>query len=195
VNFIAEILLGKNSSVYKRSYEMEQNLLELRVRLGLGLRSQLPKVHKVKGATINDIYFNRGDIVERPMYHKLEKWYMKHYGYLYGVDRRGVPYIINKLDDGLVYCHDLDTYMNDFDIKDIRKIEKLKETTIEQIVNRSLSIETQPYTAMNNNCQHFVNYSVFGSSNSLTVDITKREIFDKFKSIRERFRGEPDSEH
>ena len=185
MNVLTEIIFGKNSDFYKKMFEAEKTFLKGYIKKMGGFESQLPIVKKKK-AIINDIEFEQGDIVVRPMYNKLTKFYLKHFGYYYGTDKNGIHYIVNKEADGLIYVRTLDEYMKEIDNHEIEIIKKPENTTIKQIIERGRSIEQEPYTALDNNCQHFINFSVFGNYNSLTSDIMKTEIIDKFKGLRRK---------
>lgn len=185
MNFLTELIHGKNSDFYKKMFEAEKSFLKGYVKKVGGFHTNLPIVKKKK-TTINEIVFEQGDVLVRPMYNKLSKFYLKHFGYYYGTDAKGIDYIVNKEADGLIYVRTLEDYMKEINYDEIEIIKKPVGTTIKQIIERGKEIQSEPYTALNNNCQHFINYSVFGNYNSLTSDIVKNDIIEKFKKLKRK---------
>ena len=186
MNIITELLIGKHNNFYQKVIDIEKAAISIRVNSGFSFVNHLPKKIKKVNNIINGIEFSQGDIVERPMYNKMKKVHLKHYGYYYGTDESGVDYIVNKEADGYIYVRTLKEYMKDLDYSEIDIIKKPEETTIEEIIKRSQEIENEPYTALSNNCQHFVNYSVFGSYNSITTDQVKSKFIDKYDKWKNR---------
>lgn len=184
VNFLAEILLGKSNDFYKKMYALEQTVFESHVKKAGSFSENLPIVNNDLNHYINGNVFERGDILERPMYNNLHKFYLKHYGIYYGTDDFGKAYIINKEADGFIYVRTLFDYMKELKLEDTRILKKPEETTIDEIIRRAKEIEKEPYTALSNNCQHFVNYSVYGKYTSLTSDVIKQEFTDKWHKVK-----------
>jgi hypothetical protein len=188
VNILTELFFGQNHKFYQQTLKLEGEFLNARKKCFGSFTTNLPKVKK-KSTVINDIKFEQGDIVERPMYNALKKVHLKHYGYYYGTDANGVDYIVNKEADGFIYVRTLEEYMKEINYNEVDIIKKPEGTKISEIIKRSKQIEDEPYTALHNNCQHFVNYSVFEKYTSLTVDIMKNELIDKVKHFRAKIKG------
>jgi hypothetical protein len=183
MNVLTELFFGKHSNLYKFTLEQEQALIKMRIKYQGSFADKLPVVKK-KTTVINEIVFEQGDIIVRPMYNKITKFYLKHFGYYYGSDKNNVAHIVNKEADGYVHVRTLEDFMKDLNDDEISIIKKPKNTTIKEIVNRGKVIELEPYTALDNNCQHFINFSVFGKYDSLTSEIMKNDIISKFKKIK-----------
>ena len=185
MNFITEILLSKNSDFYLNMLEIERAAIKKRIDSGFSFYNQIPESFDRLTTSINEIDFTQGDIVERPMYNRLRKLYLKHYG-IYCGTKSEVDYILNKEADGYIYVRTLDQYMKDIDISEVTKIEKPHDLTYNEIIDRAKKIEKDPYEAMNNNCQHFVNVCIFDSHTSLSVDQVKQQFIDKFSKWKNR---------
>jgi predicted RNA-binding protein with RPS1 domain len=184
LDFITEILLGKHSKSYKKIYDIEQIAVMIRLKNGFSFINSLPKVSEKK-AIINGLEFEQGDILVRPMYNKFKYFHLKHYGFYYGTDEYGLHYIVNKEPDGYIYVRELSDYMKEIDNIEIEIIKKPENTSIDDIISRARSMENEPYTALDNNCQHFINYAVFNSRNSISVEQMKQSFLDKVKNFKE----------
>lgn len=188
MHILTEIFFSKSSPIYKRLYEYDKNVNLLRLKLGQSFLNYLPKTIKRRSAIINDIKFVSGDILVRPVFNIKIKdnnlIHFKHYGIYYGSESSsGAHYIINKEPDGLIYVRTLLDYMNGNELSEIEIIKKPKGTRIADIIKRASIIEEQPYTAFNNNCQHFVNFAVFGSYNSITSDAISSKFTQYYNKI------------
>jgi len=185
LNVLIEIILGKHSEAYKKLYAVEETAIKLRLSNNLGFSNALPKITKTK-TVINDVEFNQCDILVRDVFNKFKGFYLKHYGYYYGsID--DVDYIVNKEADGYIYVRTLTEYIKEIEYKNLSIIKAPDGTEIKDVIKRSKFIEKQPYTALSNNCQHFVNYSVFNAETSLSADEFKRKFKNKLAEYKKGF--------
>lgn len=185
MNFLTEIIIGKSNKIYQKIIDIERMAMQIRLSNGMSFKKQLPEVVE-KSFEVNGITFEQGDILVRPMYNKFNLFHLKHFGYYYGTCSEGKHYIVNKEEDGYIYVRELSEYMKEINYDEIEIIKKEPETTIEEIIERGLKIENEPYTALENNCQHFINYSVFGSYNSISADQMKEKVLDKVANFKNR---------
>ncbi len=184
MNFLTEIFIGKHNQFYKDMIALEKTAISIRLKGGLSFVNQLPKKLSKTTTVLNELEFEQGDIVIRPMLNVGKSaglFHLYHYGFYYGADENNVDYIVNKEEDGYVYVRTIHEYMKDNKFDTIGILKKPEDEDIDSIIKRATYIEKEPYTVMSNNCQNFANYSVFGSDNSISRDIVKKSFLDKYE--------------
>jgi hypothetical protein len=139
----------------------------------------LPAV-KFRGFTsIGNTIGYTGSIFKRPVKNTLNIYV--HYALFYGLDDRGVTWVIENNVDGVV-CVTLRDFMQDatgFAFKFVNKDLNLYNTIIRRAIERT----PIAYDARANNCEHFVNYCVFGKLESFQTKRTEGTLDTVFSGL------------
>lgn len=130
-----------------------------------------------------------GSIVRRRIIGPVKIYW--HYAFLYGVDTKGRILLIENNQDG-VEC----ITWEDFKLGQKWEMHYVESTPkrFAQIMKRARQRALIPYNGAENNCEHFINYCVFGRTESKQTDNTK-QVADVFLSYFEiRLLNTPNSE-
>jgi len=94
-----------------------------------------------------------------------------HYAFFYGFDNKGILWLIERNEDSVV-CISFEDFILEFASCDIEYIEN-DPNKKEEILKRAREVASKSYKGDSNNCEHFVNYCVFGEHESNQAEITK----------------------
>lgn len=95
-----------------------------------------------------------------------------HYAFFYGIDSQNVIWLIERSNSG-IRCISLDDFkLSENASYNIQYLEK-DSSKKEEILKRANKVKNDIYGGGKNNCEHFVNYCVFGKHESKQAEITK----------------------
>lgn len=86
-----------------------------------------------------------------------------HFGFFYGINKDNIVYLIHNDLHG-VECLSLEDWLGEETSFDVELI--VNNNTFDQIIARAKERARLPFNVRRNNCEHFVNYAVFGQADS-----------------------------
>lgn len=95
---------------------------------------------------------------------------MYHYCFFYGIDKNNIAWVIHNDKYG-VECISFIDYLDNFKKYEVDAI--TNNDNKNNIINRAISVKNKMFHLKENNCEHFVNYSVYNIKISYQSQITK----------------------
>lgn len=143
---------------------------------------ELPSIKFYRFIADNNISGHTGSIFKRRVKNTINIYF--HYAFFYGIDEHGVTWVIENNLDG-IECVTLRDFMQDstgFEFEFLNKDVALFQT----VMSRAAERMHIPYNARTNNCEHFVNYCLFGRIESFQATRTEG-VADAFLSTVELY--------
>jgi hypothetical protein len=149
--------------------------------------NELPRL-KSRSIKYGDKILYTGSIVRRPL-KGLAKFYW-HYAFIYGLDTKKRLLLIENNEDG-VEC----ITWKDFTVGQKWEVFHIEDNPkgFNTIMKRAKEKSKHPYQGAENNCEHFVNYCLFGKEESEQTNNTKKFTDALFSIMEMQLLNTPDS--
>ena len=132
------------------------------------LFKDLELIYKEEMNTIDGRTFYSGDIVFRPLDKTKDNLNLglSHYGIALGTSLRNEILILEITAKHNVRIVNLFNFLSKHSLSELQIERKPENIHFEEIIERATEVKNEIYSATNFNCQHFVNYCVYGSKDS-----------------------------